>query len=225
MWYIEFIFVINRIYFFSTSANVLAFWRIFRNRTLSSYLIGRYFWISDITSGYQTLFLGISDIILYYFWKFWTLMFDIFETLFSQLLNRRAFESPFVMLFVNLSIVIRYEMKKQKVQRKQVLWWQIWGNVYSFVFMLKDRLFWIVINVSSFKWKLLSVDGLWEQHQFRKAPFKLYFKPPYQLLWQSNEDTDNCFGEENNWSYSNYVFSRKVCSFPNGYLHVNAANG
>ena len=114
MWYIEFIFVINRIYFFSTSANVLAFWRIFRNRTLSSYLIGRYFWLSDITSGYQTLFLGISDIILYYFWKFWTLMFDIFETLFSQLLNRRAFESPFVMLFVNLSIVIRYEMTNKK---------------------------------------------------------------------------------------------------------------
>ena len=41
-------------------------------------------------------------------------MFDIFETLFSQLLNRRAFESPFVMLFVNLSIVIKYEMTNKK---------------------------------------------------------------------------------------------------------------
>ena len=41
--------------------------------------------------------------------------------------------------------------------------------VHILVFMLKDHLFWIVINVLSFKWKLLSLDGLWERHQFRKA--------------------------------------------------------
>ena len=41
-------------------------------------------------------------------------MLDIFETLFSQLLSRRAFEKPFVMLFVNLSIVIKYEMTNKK---------------------------------------------------------------------------------------------------------------
>ena len=143
-----------RIYRIHFSLNVLAFWRIFSIQNIIFLELD-----SNIIFGYQTLFLGMLEFMLHHFWRFCTLMSEIFETLFSQLRSRRPVETPFVKLFL--------WNKEQKVQRNWVLRWQIWGNVHSFVFMLKDRLFWIVINVSSFKWKLLSVDGLWGQHQFR----------------------------------------------------------
>ena len=41
-------------------------------------------------------------------------MSEIFETLFSQLRSRRPVETPFVMLFLNLSFVRRYEIKNKK---------------------------------------------------------------------------------------------------------------
>ena len=74
----------------------------------------------------------------------------------------------------------------------------------SLFLMLKDHLFWMVINVSSGNYFLLMDYG--GNINLGKPHLSLISNLPTSFCGSITKTQIIVFGEENNWSYSNYVF-------------------